>query len=168
MSRRISEDGVALIKGHEELRLLAYDDARPDHILQPGDHIVGTLTIGYGHTADVKIGDALKDEAQADALLREDLKPYERAVDQMAGAVPLNNNEFAALVSFAFNVGPTKMRTATFFKEIKAGMSRRSAIEKITWWNKTRKDGVLVFSRGLHKRRCAERDLFNKPVAQSG
>ena len=88
---KTSENGVELIKRFEGLELEAYQD------------IAGIWTIGYGHTgSDVQPGMKIS-ERDAEELLRRDLKPREQAVEG-AVKVPLNQNEFDALVSFAYNV----------------------------------------------------------------
>lgn len=89
--RRVSEDGIALIKEYEGLHLNPY--WCPAKI----------WTIGYGHTRTVRSGMRITAE-QADQLLEEDLRIAGRAVTRLV-KVPLNDNQFAALVSFVFNVG---------------------------------------------------------------
>ena len=94
---RTSENGVELIKRFEGLELEAYQD------------IAGIWTIGYGHTgSDVQPGMKIS-ERDAEELLRRDLKPREQAVEG-AVKVPLNQNEFDALVSFVYNVGAAAFR----------------------------------------------------------
>ena len=148
---RTSENGVNLIKRFEGLELEAYQD------------IAGIWTIGYGHTGpDVEPGMKIS-ERDAEELLRRDLKPREQAV---AGAakVPLNQNEFDALVSFVYNVGAAALRGSTALKRLNRG-DRFGAAEALTWWNKAAVGGVLREVLGLTRRRATERALFLTPTA---
>lgn len=148
---RTSENGVELIKRFEGLELEAYQD------------IAGIWTIGYGHTgADVQPGMKIS-EHDAEDLLRRDLKPREQAVDG-AVKVPLNQNEFDALVSFVYNVGASAFRGSTALKRLNKG-DRVGAADALTWWNKATVGGVLREVLGLTRRRAAERALFLTPTA---
>jgi lysozyme len=146
---RVSESGVELIKRFEGLALDSYQD------------IAGVWTIGYGHTEtagpDQKIS-----EREADELLRRDLKPRERAVDQLA-SVPLNQNEFDALVSFIYNVGIDAFKGSTTRKRLNRN-DRLGAADALTWWNKATVNGVLREVTGLTRRRAAERAIFLTPA----
>jgi GH24 family phage-related lysozyme (muramidase) len=63
----LNETFMDFLEREEGLRLLAYDDKRPNYQLQQGDRVLGRLTIGYGHTGDnVFIGQTIsKQEAMA-------------------------------------------------------------------------------------------------------
>ncbi len=148
---RTSENGVELIKRFEGLELEAYQD------------IAGIWTIGYGHTgADVQPGMKIS-ERDAEELLRRDLKPREQAVEG-AVKVPLNQNEFDALVSFVYNVGAAAFRGSTALKRLNKG-DRVGAADALTWWNKATVGGVLREVLGLTRRRAAEKALFLTPTA---
>ncbi len=142
--------GIALIKAAESLRLKAY--------LCPA----GVWTIGYGHTGDVKRGDQIT-EHQADAILSVDLDRFERDVALLTQGITLNENEFSALVSFAFNVGSdidddTKaegLGDSTLLRKLRAGDRAGAAAEFLKWTHAN--GGVMP---GLVKRRAAERALF--------
>lgn len=147
---KVSESGVALLKRFEGLELEAYQD------------IAGIWTIGYGHTgSDVQPGMRIT-EREAEALLRRDLKPREDAVEQLS-SVPLNQNEFDALVSFVYNVGIDAFRRSTARRRLNKN-DRIGAAEALTWWNKATVGGVLREVLGLTRRRAAERALFLTPV----
>ncbi len=107
MTRRVNAEGLKLIKQWEGLILFAYDDFDPPknrRRIKPGDKVNGTLTIGYGSTGPhVKPGMTIT-EAQATNLLMADLNRFELGVER-AVKVPLTDNQFAALVAFAFNIG---------------------------------------------------------------
>ena len=148
---KTNDAGVSLIKEFEGLRGAAYMDA------------VGVWTIGYGHTAAAgephPYAGLIISVAQSEAILKKDLVKYERAVAD-AVTVPLNENQFAALVSFTFNLGPGNLRKSTLLKKLNAG-DYAGAAEQFKYWNKA---GGKVLA-GLTRRRAAERDLFLKPVS---
>ena len=147
---RISERGIALLKQFEGLELEAYQD------------IAGIWTIGYGHTGgDVEPGMRIT-EREAEALLRKDLKSRENAVDRLVN-VPVNQNEFDALVSFVYNVGISALGKSTALKRLNRG-DRFGAADAITWWNKATVGGVLRPVMGLTRRRASEKALFLTPV----
>ncbi|MEO0399793.1 MAG: lysozyme [Pseudomonadota bacterium] len=146
---KISANGVALIKRFEGLELESYED------------IAGVWTIGYGHTETAGPGQRITD-AEAEQLLRQDLGPREQSVSRLTN-VPLNQNEFDALVSFVYNVGSDAYRRSTARRRLNAG-DRIGAAEALTWFNKATVGGVLVPVTGLTRRRAAERALFLTPV----
>lgn len=139
--RPISQAGLNLIRDFEGRRLNAYQDA------------VGVWTIGYGHTRTAYPGQRIT-EAGAVALLREDIATFERAVSQ-AVQVPLTDNQYAALVSFAFNVGSGALNSSTLLRRLNAGDYYGAANELLRW---NRAGGRELY--GLTRRREAERSLF--------
>jgi GH24 family phage-related lysozyme (muramidase) len=138
---RISANGIALLREFEGLRLVAYQDP------------VGIWTIGFGHTKTVRPGQRISME-RAEQLLREDLAVFERCVDRVV-SVPLNRNEFDALVSWAFNVGCGAVARSTLVRKLNAG-DRAGAADEFLRWNKA-KGQVL---RGLTIRRAEERGMY--------
>jgi lysozyme len=154
--RQINDDGLRLISQWEGLYLRAYHGAadRP-----------GLLTIGYGHTdaagpPTVTAGMTVtKDEAEA--ILRNDLSKCEQSVENMV-AVELTDNQFAALVSFVFNVGEGIFGGSTLLRKLNKGDYSSVPTELMKW---TRANGVRV--QGLANRRAAEAGLWAKgsPVA---
>lgn len=154
---KINRDGLALVKSFEGLRLQAYDDARPDHKMRFNEKPIGTMTIGYGHTKNVHVGQTCTEE-QAEKWLIEDLAEAERAVETLV-EVELTGNEFSALVSGQFNAGymsfrgkPSTLRTLLNKKRKIA-----AAKEMMRW---VHVDGEEL--PGLVRRRQAERELFLK------
>lgn len=138
----ISKAGLDLIKSFEGLRLEAYPD--PGTGGEP-------WTIGYGHTGGVKPGTKIKQE-NAEQLLKLDLARFELAVDKLI-TVPLTQNEFDALVSFAFNVGEGALEESTLRKRLNKGEPKEKVFrEELPRWNKGG-SGVLE---GLTRRRAAE------------
>ena len=93
MARQVNELGVNLVKSSEACELNAYKDIR------------GRWTIGYGHTKDVREGMSINQE-QAEALFREDLDAMASIVQSLTSSVPTSDNEFSAMVSLCFNIGP--------------------------------------------------------------
>lgn len=144
---KINEKGLEIIKRYEGCRLKAYKCPS------------GKLTIGYGHTGNVKIDDVIT-KLSAEQLLKEDLKRFESMVDlaNSRGKYNFNENEFSALVSFAFNVGSILQLTQNFHrskKEISLAMLRYRCATI---------NGKKVVLSGLEKRRKEEVALFNTPV----
>lgn len=142
MTRRISDEGLALIKRWEGCRLTAYRD------------VAGVLTIGYGSTgAHVRPGLTVT-QAEADQLLIKDLARFERAVEALV-KVPLNDGQFAALVSFAFNVGEGAFARSTLLKKLNASDYASVPKELMKW---VHAGGKKV--EGLVNRRAAEGGLW--------
>lgn len=143
---KTSAAGRAAIKQREGVVLSAYKDS------------VGILTIGVGHTSAAGPPTVYKGmkitAAQADEILSRDLAIFEKGVSQ-AVKVPLSQNEFDALVSFAFNVGVGAFQKSTLVKELNKG-NRYGAANELLRWNKA---GGKVL-KGLTNRRKAERDQF--------
>ncbi len=146
---RISDNGIALIKRWEGLELKSYQD------------IAGIWTIGYGHTETAGPNQQIT-EREAEELLARDLRPREKAVSELT-KVPLNQNEFDALVSFVYNVGINAYKGSTARKRLNSG-DRPGAADALTWWNKATINGVLQVSRGLSNRRADEKALFLRPA----
>lgn len=118
------------------------------------------LTIGYGHTGtDVYIGQRIT-EVEAEALLRSDLKYFEKSVNSLITR-PLTQHEYDAIVSFAFNIGVGALKTSTFRKRINAGEEKPLCFkQEFIRWNKG-PNGVLP---GLISRRKAEINLAIQTV----
>ena len=138
---KTSQNGINLIKKFEGCQLKAYKCA------------AGVWTIGYGHTLNVKQNDIITNQ-QAEDFLKEDLQKFEECVQKYNSTYCWNQNEFDALVSFAFNIGSIDQLTA------RGARNREVIAEKILLYNKAG-GKVLV---GLTKRRQAERELFLKKV----
>ncbi len=144
-NKRIGQAGLALIKQYEGCRLAAYRCA------------AGVWTNGYGHTAGVHSGMTIT-QAQADAYLQQDIAKFEGYVNNPA-YVPiteqLNQNQFDALVSFAFNLGAGNLR------KLCKGRTAAQIAQAMTQYCKA--NGKVLA--GLRRRRAAEQALFNKPVS---
>lgn len=138
---RTSQKGIDLIKKFEGCRLEAYRCP------------AGIWTIGYGHTKGVKEGQKITQE-QAEELLRDDLRVYEQAVESCV-KVPINQNQFDALVSFCYNCGGEALRTSTLLRLLNESKYSEAG-EQFLRWNKA---GGKVLA-GLTRRREEEREMF--------
>jgi lysozyme len=136
-----SPAGRKLIESFEGCRLTAYQDQR------------GILTIGYGHTASVKLGDTCTPQ-QADEWLTGDLATAEGAVNRLV-RVPLAQNQFDALVSLCFNIGQGNFAESTVLRLVNGGSVEGSA-EAFLMWDKVGGQANV----GLFNRRTAEKTLF--------
>ena len=140
---KISTEGLALIQKFEGLRLDAYYD------------VVGVLTIGYGHTGSDVTPDLKITKEKALEFLKWDCESAEQCVNSFVNT-KLNQNEFDALVSFIYNLGPTAFVNSTLLKLLNEGTSRSVVAAEFTRW--VRADGKVL--QGLVSRRNAEKDLF--------
>ena len=123
MARTLNAATLLLNASTETCRHLAYDDARPRYALKRDDRVLGTLSIGYGHTgADVHIG-LVWTQAQADAAQITDLASAEDAVQAALdeGHVRMTDNQFGATTDFVFNCGAREFARSTARKLIVAG-----------------------------------------------
>lgn len=144
----VSPQGVDLICGFEGLELKAYDDG------------VGVCTIGYGttiypHGKAVQYGDTCTIE-QAKNYMQYDLRRFEQAVTAAVN-VPLNQNQFDALVSLSYNIGIGAFKNSTLLKLLNAS-DYHAASDQFDVWIKA--GGKTV--QGLVNRRAVEKTLFLK------
>ena len=139
--RTTGTSGIALIKTFEGCKLRAYRCP------------AGIWTIGYGSTGShVKPGMVITPQ-QAEALLRDDLERFEAAVDEAAPRA--SQNQFDAMVAFAFNVGVAAFRSSTLLRKHRSG-DYAGARAEFARWNKAA-GKVLA---GLTRRRAAEAALY--------
>lgn len=145
---KISNSGLNQIKKHEGLRLKAYLDQ------------VGVPTIGYGNTFyengdKVKMGEVISME-RAESLLRFTVdKIFSSGVAKYL-TKEINQSQFDALVSFAYNVGVEAFRTSTMLKKININPCDPTIRDEFMRWNKA---GGRVL-KGLTNRRKEEADLY--------
>ena len=138
--RKINKSGLNLIKKYEGCKLTSY--------ICPA----GVLTIGYGHTGkDVKPNQTIT-KKKAINLLKKDLARFERHVQSYNYIYEWTDNEFSALVSFAYNIGNIDQLTAY-------GTRTRSQIRS-AMLKYVKANGKTLA--GLVKRRKAELKLFNR------
>ena len=144
----ISDEGLELIKHFEgcptdeEGNAVAYQDA------------VGVWTIGYGHTKDVQEGDKWTKEKAEFMLWRELEDEYEDYINNYVH-VPLNQQQFDALCSWVYNLGPANLKKSTLIRKLNNGQYKETP-NQIKRWNKA---GGKVLE-GLVRRREAEALLF--------
>lgn len=134
------------IKNHEGLRLVAYLDS------------VGVWTIGYGDTGPDVVKGLVITKEQAENRLSKRLVEFEGYVNR-AVKVKLTQNQFDALVSLVYNIGPTNFNSSTLLRKLNAG-DYVGAADQFLVWDKGRVKGKLVVINGLVNRRKAERELF--------
>ncbi|WP_019221297.1 lysozyme [Bartonella senegalensis] len=146
--RKISKEGLKIIKRWEGLHLHAYQDP------------VGLWTIGYGHTD--QLGEPPVQEgmqitvADAETLLQKDLAQFEKTVEEMV-VQSLNDEQFAALVSFCYNVGIEAFCNSTLLRKLNKGDFEAVPAELQKW---TKVEGKRL--QGLVHRRAAEAGLWAK------
>lgn len=139
---QISENGLRMIEQFEGLRLTAYKVGKEKF-----------YTIGYGHTgSDVTAGMTITQE-QAETYLKQDVKEAETAVNKYS-CYGFNQNQFDALVSFAYNIGNIDQLTAKGTRSIEQISAK---LPEYVY-----SSGVKM--RGLVNRRAAEKTLFDTPV----
>ncbi|MCP4001683.1 MAG: lysozyme [Gammaproteobacteria bacterium] len=139
----INQAGVDLIKRWEGLRLDAY--------ICPA----GVWTVGYGSTGEHVYPGQTVTEQEAERLLRQDLWRFEDSVSKSV-KVELNDNEYAALCSFAFNVGCGAFESSTLLRRLNAGEPKERVFsEELPRWSKA--NGQTL--QGLLNRRNAEIEL---------
>lgn len=172
---RINIAGIGIVQEFESCRLTAYPDpgsalfkACQSKRINPYEggyenlpgwqrYDGGPWTIGWGHTgADVYPGLTITQD-EADALLLADLEHFEVGVSALLPAYA-TDNQFSALVSFAFNCGLSDLSSSTLLRLFHAG-DLAGAAAQFKRWNKS---GGTVLT-GLTRRRAAERDLFLTP-----
>ena len=138
---KTSGEGVALIRKFEGCEVQAYQCS------------ASVWTLGYGHTRDVSEGDTCtKDEAEQ--ILISDLQEFEGYVNDLV-KIPLDQNQFDALVAWTFNLGPTNLKSSTLLVRLNDN-NLDDVPHQLRRWNKA---GGKVLD-GLVRRREAEALLW--------
>lgn len=135
---------------------------------KPYRDMVGVLTVCNGYTGKDIDPNKTYGKAECDQLLKQELTVHGKAVLACV-KVPLNQNQYNALVSLAYNVGAGAV--------CKSGLPHRKhlidlvnernyklACDRILAYNKARVNGKLVEVRGLTNRRIAEREMCLTPI----
>lgn len=142
---KTSQGGLDLIKEFEGFRADAYRCP------------AGVLTVGFGRTSaagsPVRAGMRVT-KAEAEAMLREDLGQYERAVSKALTRQP-TQPQFDAMVSLCYNIGAGGFAKSSVVRRFNAGQIENAA-DAFRMWNKS--NGKVL--NGLVRRREAERELF--------
>lgn len=143
--------GIEAIAKHEGLRLRAYPD--PATGGEP-------WTIGYGHTSAAGLPKVLRGmvitKERAREILANDLVKFENAVEKALTVNP-TQNQFDAMVSLCFNIGPANFGKSSVLK-FHNGRQFEKAAGAFALWNKAA--GKVMA--GLTARRAAERALYLK------
>ncbi len=137
---KTSDKGIQFLKAREGVHNKAYKLAGEQY-----------YTIGVGHTYDLSINaNTVWTDAQVDAALKKDLVKYEEYVKQYAG-IPLNQNQFDALVSYTFNRGKGGMKQLAE----NSHTAQEYGDNIVKYWGSAER-----YKDALIKRRKLERDLF--------
>lgn len=145
MAHAINEEGIDLLKKSEGFRNTAYQD------------VGGIWTIGYGFIKGVKEGDRIT-KPQAEKRLKTEVSEFADGVLNLCVVEP-NENQLAALVVFAYNIGLEGFAKSTVLRCHNKG-NTAGAIKGFGMWNKVK--GNVV--NGLTLRRAAEAALYAKAV----
>ncbi len=145
---KLSQKGLDLIKKFEGFSAKPYLCS------------AGVPTIGYGSTyyangVKVKMTDSPISEEWAEELLQKVVTHYERGVDSMTRD-DINQNQFDALVSFAYNVGLTNYKNSTLLKRVNANPKDPDIQKQFMKW--VRAAGKVI--KGLINRRTVEANLY--------
>lgn len=141
---RINDAGLQIIKDSEGLRFEAYN-------------LGGQWLIGYGHAATARAGMTIT-EAEAEQLLRQDVRDAEDGVRRRV-LVPVNQNQFSAMVSLAYNLGVGGFGGSSVLEALNDGDYNEAADNFL---NHNRAGGVP--NEHLTHRREQERALFLTPA----
>lgn len=144
-------DGEELLRVFESCKLQAYQD------------VIGTWTVGYGHTgSDVSPGMWITQD-MAEEIFQRDLRAFAERVRSIVHS-SLNDNQFSAAVCFAYNI---KGWAATPLFGFLVRGDVDSAKQHWLLYDKVTSGGQKIEVRGLKNRRQAELNLFCKPVEVS-
>ncbi len=143
---KINQAGIELIKGFESLALKPYYD------------LAGHLTIGWGHKVLPGEHFTIISKTEADNILLDDLAKAEKQTDALL-KVKLNENQYAAIISFVFNLGSGAFSGSTLRKYLNAG-DFKAAAGQFHRWVYAGAAGSKVKYKGLIIRREAEKKLF--------
>ncbi len=150
LRKKLSRAGLDFIKAHEGYRRRAAE-------LPSGGWVVG-----YSHTQTAAAEVEVEPE-EAEQLLLHDLKPIVGAVNDLVLA-PLTQNQFDALVSLAFNIGPRQFRLSGIVRHVNEGRPLDAAAS-FDVWRKAEVEGEAVVVDALVRRRAMEKALFLTPDA---
>lgn len=146
----MSSDGLAELVKSEGMKFNAYKD------------VAGIWTICAGHTSAAgppRVYPGMTANLdQCMDMLKHDVSKFEDAVE-LAVKRPMTQNQFDALVSLCYNIGPAAFRKSSVLRHFNKGDTLRAA-DSFRLWNKARVKGKLKVVKGLVNRRERERDLF--------
>jgi GH24 family phage-related lysozyme (muramidase) len=146
---QVNAAGIALIKLYEGFRARAYQDS------------VGVWTIGFGHTSAAGLPYVKPDlqitRTEAERILSNDIGQFSVGIRHLVAGVDLNDNQFSALVSFAYNVGLGNFRKSSVYRAVMSG-DFMAVPRRLALWIKAGGRSL----NGLIKRRDSEARLFMK------
>jgi lysozyme len=124
----------------------------------------GTLTIGWGQTEDVYVGQKMT-KAEADADLCRSIAARSEQVLSVCTRAP-SRYELGAMVSLQYNIGHAGFCRSTVLRAHNAG-DAAAASRAFGLWNKATVDGILQEMKGLTARRAAESAMYLRPASGS-
>jgi lysozyme len=148
---QISKNGLNLIISFEGLKLDPYKDSA-------GIPTIGYGTILYPDGTSVTMDDSTITQDQASQYLEWEVNQKAAHVTNLV-TVPVNQNQFDALVSFAYNEGVGGLGGSTLLKLLNSGDYDGAAAQFPKW---DVAGGHVVD--GLERRRLAEQALFQQPI----
>lgn len=148
---KTGQKGIDLIKKFEGFSAKPYPDPATKGV---------PYTIGYGATfypdgKKITMNDKLLTESEGVDLLKNMLKSFEQYVDSYC-IDTINQNQFDALVSFCYNVGPANLKSSTLLKKVNINPNDPTIKDEFLKWNKA--SGKVL--KGLTTRRQAESSLY--------
>ena len=134
-------------------------------ILHPYLDSAGIPTVGYGTTRypngkHVQMGDPAITEAQAVTYLMNYVTDEVTAINTLLKGIPVNQNQFDAILDLAYNIGTTGFTDSTALRLIKANPNDPKIGPAFLLWDKEHVDGNLTTSPGLLQRRRREVKLY--------
>jgi len=147
---KIGQNGITLIQSFEGCKLKAYQDS------------VGIWTIGWGNTqyetgAKVKQGEVITQE-RANELFALIVSRFDSGVDKRLRRT-VTQNQFDALVSFAYNCGFGNLDKSTLLRKVNTNPNDPTIRAEFMRWNRAGNKEL----KGLTRRRKAEADLYFTP-----
>lgn len=152
LQKSVSPNGIKQLKFLEGERLDVYLDQ------------ANIPTVGVGHKVlqsdNLNVGDTIT-QTRSDQFLTRDLLTAKKTVNNYVN-VPLNQNQFDALVSFVFNIGVDKFRRSTLLNRLN-DYDYQGALAEFSRWKYATDQGTgaKIELPGLVNRRRYEQDLFN-------
>lgn len=148
---KVSQKGLEFIQKHEGLKFQSYRDS------------ASIPTIGYGTTryenGDPVLMGQVIDKERADALLAYWVGVFAEGVDKLVD-VQLTQNQYDAIVAFAYNIGLGGFKTSSVLKRLNKNPNDPAIRDAFMLWNKATVNGKKVPITGLTNRRRAEADLY--------
>jgi lysozyme len=153
--RQVNKATIDLIKQFEGF----YPNAYHDSIDAPSIDTIGYGTIAYPNGTKVKVGDPVITEQQAEEYLMFEVNQKAKVITPMIHAI-LNDNQFGALVSFAYNLGEGNLQSSTLLKKINENPKDPSIQLEFDKWIYSNHLPI----KGLENRRRDEWKLYSTPI----